>query len=79
MHAGRFRIPDRESGVLFYGLRFVMFLVFSLLATGFSWLFYFRDLQMTTASLVVSIDKLSVVFALPFVPEELLLDSISST
>lgn len=41
-----------------------LFLILSGLATGFSWLFYYRALQMGEASKVVSIDKLSVVFTL---------------
>ena len=40
------------------------FLLLSGVATGFSWLFYFRALQMAPASLVAPIDKLSVVFAI---------------
>ncbi len=42
----------------------VAFLVLSGLATGFSWLFYYRALQMAPASLVAPIDKLSVAFAI---------------
>lgn len=45
-------------------LRPVAFLLLSGLATGFSWLFYYRALQMAPASLVAPIDKLSVVFAI---------------
>ncbi|MDA8095884.1 MAG: EamA family transporter [Betaproteobacteria bacterium] len=45
-------------------LRPVLFLLLSGLATGFSWLFYYRALQMAPASLVAPIDKLSVVFAI---------------
>lgn len=45
-------------------LRPVVFLVLSGLATGLSWLFYYRALQMAPASLVAPIDKLSVVFAI---------------
>ena len=41
-----------------------LFLILSGLATGFSWLFYYRALQMGEASKVVSIDKLSVVLTL---------------
>ena len=43
--------------------RSLVFLVFSGLATGVSWLFYFKALQMGPASLVSSLDKLSLVFA----------------
>lgn len=45
-------------------LRPVTFLVLSGVATGLSWLFYYRALQMAPASLVAPIDKLSVVFAI---------------
>lgn len=43
-----------------------LFLVLSGLATGFSWLCYFRALQLGEASKVAPIDKLSVVFVLIF-------------
>ena len=42
----------------------VIFLLLSGVATGLSWLFYYRALQMAPASLVAPIDKLSVVFAM---------------
>ncbi len=41
----------------------VLFLVLSGIATGFSWLCYYRALQLGPASRVAPIDKLSVVFA----------------
>jgi transporter family protein len=44
--------------------RGAMFLCLSGLATGFSWLCYYRALQMAPASRVAPIDKLSVVFVL---------------
>ena len=44
--------------------RSIGFLVASGIATGLSWLFYYRALQMAPASLVAPIDKLSVVFAI---------------
>jgi bacterial/archaeal transporter family protein len=44
--------------------RAIVFLVLSGIATGLSWLFYYRALQMAPASLVAPIDKLSVVFAI---------------
>lgn len=44
--------------------RSILFLVLSGVATGMSWLFYYRALQMAPASLVAPIDKLSVVFAI---------------
>lgn len=43
-----------------------LFLVLSGLATGLSWLCYFRALQLGQASQVAPIDKLSVVFVLVF-------------
>ena len=41
-----------------------LFLVLSGFATGFSWLCYFRALQLGQASRVAPVDKLSVVFAI---------------
>jgi transporter family protein len=43
-----------------------LFLVLSGLATGLSWLCYFRALQLGEASRVAPIDKLSIVFVLLF-------------
>lgn len=43
-----------------------LFLVLSGLATGLSWLCYFRALQLGPASKVAPIDKLSVVFVILF-------------
>jgi transporter family protein len=40
------------------------FLILSGLATGLSWLFYFRALQLGEASKVVPVDKLSVVISM---------------
>ena len=45
-------------------LRSIGFLIASGVATGLSWLLYYRALQMAPASLVAPIDKLSVVFAI---------------
>ena len=44
----------------------MLFLVFSGLSTGLSWLFYFRALQVGKASLVAPLDKLSLVLVLIF-------------
>jgi transporter family protein len=52
-----FAIPTR---------RVLMFLVLSGLATGLSWLCYFRALQLGPASRVAPIDKLSVVLVIIF-------------
>ncbi len=53
------RIPQKPLE-----LRPVLFLILSGFATGFSWLLYYRALQMAPASLVAPVDKLSVVFAI---------------
>ena len=44
--------------------RTLIFLVLSGMATGLSWLCYFRALQLGEASRVAPVDKLSVVFAI---------------
>jgi transporter family protein len=46
------------------GRRTLLFLALSGVATGLSWLCYFRALQLGEASRVAPIDKLSVVFAI---------------
>jgi transporter family protein len=55
----------------------LLFLVLSAVATGFSWLLYFRALQIGNASLVSSLDKLSlpitVILSILFLGEHLLL------
>lgn len=57
-----------------------IFLVLSGLATGLSWLFYFRALQLGEASKVVPIDKfslvLTVIMAAVFLQEKLTASSI---
>jgi len=45
-------------------LKPIVFLVFSGVATGLSWLCYYRALQLANASVVAPIDKLSVAFAI---------------
>ncbi len=45
-------------------IRPVVFLILSGIATGLSWLFYYRALQLAPVSLVAPIDKLSLVFAI---------------
>jgi transporter family protein len=57
-------IPLRE--VMGIRPRALVFLVLSGLATGLSWLCYFRALQLGEASRVAPLDKLSVVFVLIF-------------
>lgn len=56
---GEWRFPQKPLE-----MRPVVFLILSGFATGFSWLFYYRALQMAPASLVAPVDKLSVVFAI---------------
>ena len=46
------------------GQRSWIFLILSGMATGFSWLFYYKALQIGEASKVVPIDKFSVVIAM---------------
>ena len=53
-------------GVLTLGRRAWIFLTLSGLATGLSWLCYFRALQLGEASQVAPVDKLSVVFVIVF-------------
>jgi bacterial/archaeal transporter family protein len=50
---------DQQRAVSSVSRRSLAFLVLSGLATGISWLAYFRALQMAPASLVAPIDKLS--------------------
>lgn len=47
-------------------MRGVMFLIASALATGMSWLCYYRALQLAPASRVAPVDKLSVVLVVVF-------------
>ncbi|EIQ00943.1 putative membrane protein [Opitutaceae bacterium TAV1] len=54
--------PVRELATL--SRRTWLFLVLSGLATGLSWLCYFRALQLGEASRVAPVDKLGVVFAI---------------
>ena len=54
------------SAVLALSKRTWLFLALSGLATGLSWLCYFRALQLGEASKVAPVDKLSVVFVLVF-------------
>ena len=55
---------DEVRGVAQLPPRTWMFLTLSGLATGLSWLCYFRALQLGEASRVAPVDKLSVVFAI---------------
>ena len=57
-------LTHTQSGVAEISKRSWLFLVLSGLATGASWLCYYRALQIGEASKVVPIDKLSVVITL---------------
>ncbi|WAW98573.1 EamA family transporter [Streptococcus gallolyticus] len=73
-------ITNAQSGIGDISRKSWLFLILSGLATGASWLFYYRALQMGDASKVVSIDKLSVVITLIlafiFLNEQLTLKSM---
>ena len=57
-------VTDSARGLAQIAPRTWTFLVLSGLATGLSWLCYFRALQLGEASQVAPVDKLSVVFAI---------------
>jgi len=57
-------ITGAQGGIESISRRNLLFLVLSGIATGLSWLFYVRALQLGPASKVVPIDKSSVVFAM---------------
>ena len=57
-------ITKAQSGITEISRRSWMFLVLSGLATGASWLCYYRALQIGEASKVVPVDKMSVVITL---------------
>lgn len=56
---GNIKVPSAA----FHGKTF-LFLVLSGFATGLSWLFYFRALQLGSAGHVASIDRLSLIFTI---------------
>ena len=55
---------DKHNGIAEISRRSWIFLVLSGIATGLSWLCYFRALQLGPASAVAPIDKLSVVIVI---------------
>ena len=57
-------ITNTQSGVVAISKKSWIFLILSGLATGASWLCYYKALQLGDASKVVPIDKLSVVITL---------------
>lgn len=73
-------LTHTQSGISAIGKKSWLFLILSGLATGASWLCYYKALQMGNASKVVPIDKLSVVITLilafVFLHEEFTMKSI---
>ena len=73
-------LTHAQSGITEISRRSWIFLILSGLATGASWLCYYRELQVGESSKVVPIDKLSVVITLilafVFLHEELTMKSI---
>lgn len=57
-------LTDAQGGISSISRRSWLFLILSGLATGASWLCYYRALQLGEASKVVPVDKLSVVITL---------------
>jgi len=57
-------ITNTQNGIFEIGRKSWIFLILSGLATGASWLCYYKALQMGEASKVVPIDKMSVVLTL---------------
>ena len=64
MALGMVFLTHAQSGISQISRKSWIFLILSGLATGASWLCYYRALQMGDASKVVPIDKLSVVITL---------------
>lgn len=61
---GMVLLTNTQSGILQISRKSWLFLILSGLATGASWLCYYRALQLGEASKVVPIDKLSVIITL---------------
>lgn len=57
-------VSDKMQSVKTIGTSTWVFLILSGIATGLSWLFYFKALQLGDASKVVPLDKLSIVFTI---------------
>ena len=64
MSWGMVFLTNAQGGISQISTKSWLFLILSGLATGVSWLCYYRALQMGTVAKVVPIDKLSVVFTL---------------
>lgn len=57
-------VTGKQNEIGNIGQKNLVFLILSGIATGLSWLFYFRALQIGEASKVIPIDKLSLVFGI---------------
>ncbi len=57
-------ITNTQDGILQIGRKSWIFLILSGLATGASWLCYYKALQMGDTSKVVAIDKMSVIITM---------------
>ena len=64
MSWGMVFVTNTQSGISEISRRSWLFLILSGLATGASWLCYYKALQMGNATKVVSVDKLSVVITI---------------
>ena len=66
MSWGMVFITNTQGGLLEIGRRSWLFLILSGIATGASWLFYYYAIQNGVVSVVVPIDKLSIVVSVAF-------------
>ena len=57
-------ISGKHNDIINIGQKNLIFLILSGIATGLSWLFYFRALQIGEASKVIPIDKFSLVIGM---------------
>lgn len=64
MACGMVFVTNSQSGIVSIGKRSRLFLILSGLATGASWLCYYKALQIGEASKVVPVDKMSVVITM---------------
>ncbi len=74
-------ITHQQTGIMSISRKSWIFLILSGLATGASWLCYYKALQIGEASKVVPVDKLSVVITLVlafvFLHEELMVNTVA--
>ena len=73
-------LTDAQGGITAISTKSWLFLILSGLATGASWLCFYKALQMGVATKVVAVDKLSIVFtfilALIFLGEKFTIKSL---